>query len=191
MALNLYIRTDPLNPTARPSDLAQVTPKPPSFSEAIDALDAAEPWGPGRGPLAIVCGYGPVGRLCEQKLVESGFEVAVVERNLQTIETRLDLQRRCIFGCAADLGVLRRAGLDHARALVLAISRPEQAIEACRLARGHRPDLYIALRTPYCSDGLKARQAGADAVIVDEVVTAEAMRDAVAQGVGLSWPLAG
>ncbi|MEM9295164.1 MAG: NAD(P)-binding protein [Planctomycetota bacterium] len=150
-----------------------------------------EAWRRDPAPLAIVCGYGPVGRLCDQKLTESGFQVSVVERNLETVETRLDLARRCTFGCAADLGVLRAAGLDHARALVVAISSPERALDACRAARAHRPDLFIAVRMPYCSDGLKAREAGADEVIVDEMVTAVAMRDAVARGVRIDWPLAG
>ncbi|MEM6551498.1 MAG: NAD(P)-binding protein [Planctomycetota bacterium] len=129
---------------------------------------------------AIVAGYGPVGRLTVDRLEAEGFRVTVAELNLETIGRRLDLDRPVIFGCCTDEEVLVRAGVMEADALIIAVPEERVALEACRLARRLRPDLFIAVRANYLSMGMLCQQAGADRVIVEEVVTAEAMRDAVA-----------
>ncbi|MEM6393100.1 MAG: NAD(P)-binding protein [Planctomycetota bacterium] len=129
---------------------------------------------------AIVAGFGPVGRLTVDRLEAEGFRVTVAELNLETVERRLDLDRSVIFGCCTDEQVLTRAGVMEADALIIAIPEEHVALETCRVARRLRPDLFIAVRANYLSMGMLCRQAGADRVIVEEVVTAEAMRDAVA-----------
>ncbi len=62
-----------------------------------------------------------------------------------------------------------------------AIPDEHQAIEACRIARQLNPHIYIAVRTNFVSQGMLATQAGANHVVVEEVVTADAMQCAVVQ----------
>ncbi|WP_236254477.1 NAD-binding protein [Mucisphaera calidilacus] len=130
---------------------------------------------------AIVAGYGPVGRLVAERLEASGFEVVIVELNLDTIERQLDLDRRIVYGCATDPDTLRIAGIEAAQALALTIPDEKEVVRACRVARSLNPGIRITARTNFVSQGLQAKQAGADAVIIEEIVTAEAMRDAVLQ----------
>ena len=50
---------------------------------------------------------------------------------------------------------------------------------ACRVARELSPNIYIAARTNFVSKGLLATQAGADHVVIEEVITAQAMKEAI------------
>lgn len=130
-------------------------------------------------PIAIVAGYGPVGRLVSQQLNQAGFDVVIVELNLKTIEKQLNLDKRVVYGSATDPNILKLAGIEHANAFALTIPDEREVVRACRLARELNPKIRITARTNYMSQGMQAQMAGADAVIVEEVVTAQAMRDAV------------
>jgi len=134
----------------------------------------------GRARHVIVAGFGPVGRLVAEQLEERGVHVVIVELNLQTIERQLSRNKRVVYGDVTDEATLRSADIDEADALILTVPDEDVALEACRVARRLHPGLYIAARTNFLSKGMLCSQAGADDVIVEEVVTAEAMRDAVA-----------
>ncbi|MEX0654085.1 MAG: NAD(P)-binding protein [Phycisphaeraceae bacterium] len=128
---------------------------------------------------AIVAGFGPVGRMTAEQLERAGLQVTIVETNLATIERQLHLDRRVLFGDVTDPDILRRAGIDGADALILTIPNEAAAVAACEVARRLNPAIFIAARTSFLSQGLLATQAGADHVVVEEVVTAEAMQRAV------------
>jgi len=129
--------------------------------------------------LAIIAGYGPVGRMVARQLEAAGFDLVIVETNLETIEKQLDLERNMVYGDITEQSIQDKAGIEKADALILAIPDENMSLEACRLAREKRPDIFIAARTNFLSKGLLCQQAGADYVVVEEVVTAMAMRDAV------------
>jgi Trk K+ transport system NAD-binding subunit len=127
----------------------------------------------------IVAGYGPVGRATTEKLVEIGARVTIIELNRRTVERQTKLGVRIVHGDATDESVLHEAGIEHADALVLAMPNEDIAIKACEVARRLSPDLFIAARTNFLSKGMLAQQIGATHVVVQEVVTAEAMRQVV------------
>ena len=133
----------------------------------------------GHGRRAIVAGYGPVGRTVAEQLERDGVDVTIIETNESTIQRQAALQKHVVHGDVCDAAVLRAAGIDRAAALVLAIPDEKQAVEACRVARELNPRIYIAARTNFVSQGMLATEAGADHVVIEEVVTANAMEHAV------------
>lgn len=114
-----------------------------------------------------------------RQLEQAGFELAIIELNLDTIEKQLELDKRVVYGDVRHRETLLKAGIERADALILAVPDEDMALVACRVARGIRPELFIAARTNFMSKGMLCQQAGADYVVVEEVVTAMAMRDAV------------
>ncbi len=128
---------------------------------------------------AIVVGFGPVGRIVTEGLEGAGFAVTVMELNPRTIATQRELGRTILLGDATDADDLRRAGIDRAATLVLTMPDEDQALAACRAAHAIRPEVFIGARTNFVSKGLLAMQHGADHVVIEELVTATAMRDAV------------
>lgn len=127
----------------------------------------------------IVAGYGPVGRIVAEALEAAGVEITVVELNIRTIETQASLEKPVCFGDICDPETLKRAGIDTADAIIVAIPDEDAAIEACKVARLLHPDIFIAARANFVSRGHLARDAGADVVIVEEIVTGQAMAQAV------------
>ncbi len=127
----------------------------------------------------IVAGFGPVGRAVTELLEQAGAHVTIIELNAGTCARQSDLNRRAINGDAGDPATLREAGLARADALILTVPDEAGALRACEAARQINPNVFIAARTNFLSQGLLATRAGADEVIVEEVVTAEAMKQAV------------
>jgi monovalent cation:H+ antiporter-2, CPA2 family len=129
----------------------------------------------------IVAGFGPVGRAVVTQLEASGANVTLIELNPDTVYTQTRLNRTAILGDATEPAVLKEAGIDSADALVLSMPDETAALAACHAARKLSPTIFIAARTNFFSRGLLATKAGADHVVVEELVTALAMRDAVMQ----------
>ena len=127
---------------------------------------------------ALVAGFGPVGRLVAEGLAEAGFAVTVLELNPATVATQKNLGRSILLADARDPEALRRAGLASADTLVLTMPSADDAVAACRAARQVNPTVYINARANFVSQGIAALREGADDVTIEELVTAEAMRDA-------------
>jgi CPA2 family monovalent cation:H+ antiporter-2 len=133
---------------------------------------------PSRG-LVIIAGYGPVGRVVCDLLESSGFSVTVIDINERTTEKQHPNGRQFILGDVRQPTVLVDAGIRTAAALILGIPDEDQAVVACRVARELSPHIFIAARTNFLSKGLLATQAGADHVVIEEVITAQAMKQAI------------
>ena len=132
---------------------------------------------------AIVAGYGVVGRMVALELERNGLAVTIIELNLETIERQLDLNKNVIYGDVLDPQTLTRAGIKDTAVLALAVPDEKVAVEACRIARELNPNIFIAARTNYVSQGMICTQAGADHVVVEEIVTAHAMQQAVTEAI--------
>lgn len=130
---------------------------------------------------AIVAGFGVVGRMVALELERQGLTVTVIDLNRKTIAKQQDLARSVIHGDVQDPDTLTRAGIDEADVLVLAVPNEKDAVDACRVARRLNPRVYIAARTNFVSQGMLCTQAGADCVIVEEIVTAQAMQRAITE----------
>lgn len=127
----------------------------------------------------IVAGFGPVGRVITEQLRAQGVQVVIIDMNSSTIATQQRQGHRAVLGDVTDPAVLTAADIAHADALILAVPNEDSAVAACAQARRLAPKIFIAARTNFVSRGMLASKAGADHVTVEEIVTAQAMRDAV------------
>lgn len=127
----------------------------------------------------IIAGFGPVGRAITERLEQAGACVVVIELNPSTVSNQSRLGRQVVHGDATDPAVLREAGIETADALVLTVPDQRIALDALRAARRIAPEIFVAVRVNHLSEAFKATQCGADHVTVEELVTAEAMQQAV------------
>lgn len=134
---------------------------------------------------AIVAGFGPVGRVVANGLERAGFDVTIIEMNPRTADRQIEMGRAVVLGDVADARTQQEAGINDAVALILTIPDEAKVLEACRVARGLSPDIFIAARTKHLSKGMLATQAGADHATIEEVVTAEAMQQATLRSLGV------
>jgi CPA2 family monovalent cation:H+ antiporter-2 len=151
----------------------------PRISEVAPAAAEAAVAGSAQGKLAIVAGFGPVGRAVVDNLEKRGVVVTVIELNPKTVEKQHRLGRAIVYGDAGNLEVLEQAGLSRSSAIVLTMPDEEAVLRACSVIRKQHPEIFVAARLNVLSKGLQAMGLGADHVVIEEMATAEAMASQV------------
>ena len=127
----------------------------------------------------IIAGFGPIGRVLADALLEHRVPFNVIDLNAGTVRRQKSLGRSIVHGDATNQEVLESVGIRSAAAGVITFPDPIAVLRTCQLARSLAPGALIAIRTRHLSDGLRARQLGADIAVVEEVETARAMATAV------------
>ncbi len=161
----------------------RLTPEPEDPPSDPGTELPPEPNGRSRAEVgrAIVAGFGPVGRAVHDMLERRGVAVTVIDLNPRTVRRQTDLGRRIVFGDASNSDVLESAGLSRADAVILTMPDEPATLQACRVIRALRPDVFVAARANVLSKALQAMQLGADHVVVEELAAAEAMASQVLQ----------
>ena len=110
----------------------------------------------------IICGWGRVGRAIHETLADAGHTAVVIDIDPARAATAGDA---VVLGDATDDDVLREAGIDRARCLVVALVNDSDNVYVTLSARGLRPDLLIVARARTDSAYAKLLQAGANRVV--------------------------
>lgn len=120
-------------------------------SERIAAVD---------GPLAIVVGYGPVGRLVDGLLRDAGFHTVVVEMNLRSVEQLVSQGRSAVFGDANRPDILIEAGIRRASYFVVTLPQAESRLDLIHIAKELNPEIQTIMRARYLgeADGISRQQ---------------------------------
>jgi Trk K+ transport system NAD-binding subunit len=140
----------------RLADLSVANPRPHSSGETI------------------VVGHGEVGRSVTRTLDAAGLRYTVVDR-----EDRPDVD---VVGEATDPDPLRRAGIDDATSIVLAIPEDAETEYATLVARNESHEVNVAARADDASSVRKLYRAGADYVLSLDTVTGRMLASAVLEG---------
>lgn len=113
----------------------------------------------------IVCGYGRTGQQIGQFLDAENIPCIALEVDPQQIRRARGHGRKLYFGHPDRAEVLRAAGLERARALVIAFPNVASAVRVLRLVRRTRPDLPVIARAPDAAAVAELKLAGATEVI--------------------------
>jgi voltage-gated potassium channel len=108
------------------------------------------------GHLAVIAGFGDVGRAAYAEFSAAGIDCVVVDRKRQDVVQ--------IIGNAEDEEVLREARIDEARYCVVAVNDDSVNIFTTLMARNLNPRLRILARANDPSSVDKLYRAGADYV---------------------------
>jgi voltage-gated potassium channel Kch len=127
---------------------------------------------------AIVAGFGVPGRAVADALVAKGIPFCVIELNTATVR-RCETIVSILEGDASDPGVLRRACIERAALLVVAVPDDKVAVEITRVARQLNARMRIITRCAYTSAGMEAIRAGASQIVIAEQAVARELAGAV------------
>jgi CPA2 family monovalent cation:H+ antiporter-2 len=161
---------------ARPSLWRALNARADRRGLALNERGAAAAAAPcGDVPLAVVVGYGPVGREVDRLLRESGLETVVIDLSLETVAALLGQGRRALFGDASHADILKKAGLPAARYLVVTLPHSVNRAPMILAARQMNPRCRILVRARYLRERAELEQAGADAACYEEAEAATAL----------------
>lgn len=115
----------------------------------------------------ILCGWGRIGRVLADHLSAAGQEVVVVDMDAQRLA---GIELPYIVGDATEDIVLRKAGIEHARALAAVTSNDATNVYLTLSGRTLRPDLFILARARLADSEAKLTRAGADRVVNPQAI---------------------
>lgn len=117
---------------------------------------------------AIIVGYGRVGSLLGQNLLEADVPLVVVENSRPRVEALREQGIKAVLGNAARVETMDLARLDCARWLLLTIPNGYEAGEIVTAAREKRPDIEIIARAHYDDEVTYIMERGANRVVMGE-----------------------
>jgi CPA2 family monovalent cation:H+ antiporter-2 len=136
------------------------------------------------GPLAVVVGYGPVGRTVDRLIREAGVETVVIDLNLETVGALAAEGRLALYGDASHPDILRKAGMARASHLVITLPHSLNRGPMITAARQIDPSCRILVRARYLRERAELELAGADVACFEEAEAAGALAERVLRDLG-------
>jgi monovalent cation:proton antiporter-2 (CPA2) family protein len=97
-------------------------------------------------PDVIVAGFGRFGQIATRLLTANDFSVVLLDSSIEQIDTIRRFGWRVHYGDATRLDLLRAAGADKAKLLLVAIDDKDKAVELVKAATEYFPNLTIIAR---------------------------------------------
>ena len=154
--------------------LALRLPFPGSLRSGLLFRPGAENLDSGGAPMSghiIVVGFGLNGRNLAHAAKRAGIPYVIIEMNPETVRREKRTGEPIFYGDASHDAVLKHAGIDGARVMVVAISDPAATRRITAAARTANPALHIITRTRFFQEIQPLRDLGANEVIPEEFET--------------------
>ncbi|HTH79073.1 MAG TPA: glutathione-regulated potassium-efflux system protein KefC [Ramlibacter sp.] len=122
----------------------------PVFEEISEQQDA---------PI-IIAGFGRYGQIIGRMLTAQGIASTVLDHDADMIEAARAFGYKVFYGDATRLDLLRTAGAQAAKALVIAVDDADQSLAIADLAHEHFPHLQLVARAKDVTHWNKLRDRG-------------------------------
>jgi CPA2 family monovalent cation:H+ antiporter-2 len=138
--------------------------------------------------LVVVIGFGHMGETVARVLKRAGVGFRVIDLDPDRVKRGAKRGVPIEYGDSTNDVVLRRAGIESARAAIVLLSDLRAAGQTIRHCRTSSPKLFILARTRYIAEipGLVA--AGADEVVAEEFETSLEIADRTLRHLGFPRP---
>lgn len=124
---------------------------------------------------AVIIGYGRVGYLTSQRLSEQGIPLVIIEDAHSRVDTARKMGYTVIEGNAANMNILQRANIAHARWLLIAIPNGFEAGQIVEHARASNAKLDIMARAQTEAEQNYLEKHGSDLVVRGDIEIAKVM----------------
>lgn len=135
--------------------------------------------------LAVVVGYGPVGRSVHRLLREANLTTVIIDLNMDTVSALRAEGQAAIFGDAAHDSILDQAGARQASHIVVTLPHSTERASVVAAARSLNPHARILVRARYLREREHLEQSGANAAVFEEAEAAVALARLVLADTGL------
>lgn len=121
---------------------------------------------------AIVAGYGPTGQQAAALLEELGFDVVIIDLNINTVNRLQHQGKQALYGDVGREEVLRAAGLEEAESFVITLPDTASAATAAIGARNCNGAVHIFARCRFLQDKEVLTKAGVNHIVFEEEAVA-------------------
>jgi len=137
----------------------------------------------------VVCGYGRVGHNIVRLLQDHHYPVLVIEQSERRIQELREAGIPYIYGNAASLHVLEKAGVQRAEGMAIALPDPMSTRMCVKRSLELTPDLDIVVRATQDSDIELLYQIGVKEVVQPEFEASLELSAHLLTGLGLPLPV--
>ena len=141
----------------------------PLLMQAIDRIlarrynakdeDEETPYVEDDDPQVIIVGFGRFGQVIGRLLMANKMRITVLERDVSAVGVLRRYGYKVYYGDATELELLRAAGAEKAKSIVITCNEPEDTMEIVRLCQ-HFPNLSILARARGRVEAHELLQAG-------------------------------
>ncbi len=143
-------------------------------SQTLKALYEEEDTPDSFMPKVVVIGYGPMGQMAANYLLEKNYNVTVIDQNIDTVSSLKESKIEAIFGDASQFQILERAYLEQVRLLIITTPDFQVTQSIIQAAKQTNPYVKIIARSHFKSD-LHHDRFGDIPIVCDEEASAEKM----------------
>ena len=133
------------------------------MSDVIPGMEGADEIDE-QGPV-IIAGVGRFGQIVNRLVRNSGIKTIVLDDNLKTIQLMRRFGFKGFFGDPARPELLKAAGIEKARVLVVALDNPEKSTQLVERIRREYKDLHIVARAFDRNHVFELHNAGANDIV--------------------------
>ena len=108
----------------------------------------------------IIAGFGRYGQIIGRMLLAQGLSATVLDHDADMVEAVRSFGYRVFYGDATRLDLMRTAGADKARILVIAVDDVEQSMAIVEMVQEHFPQLQIVARARDVTHWNRLRERG-------------------------------
>ncbi|ART61641.1 monovalent cation:proton antiporter-2 (CPA2) family protein [Kushneria marisflavi] len=143
---------------------------------------------PDDDPPVIIAGLGRFGQMVARVLKMQNVRFTALDPNIRQVEFIRQFGSRIYYADATRLELLRSAGIDRARMLIICVDDEQAALTIARLARENYPDLSIHARARNRHHAWRLQELGVDVVVRETFSASLELSQEVL--VGLGYPSA-
>ncbi|MDP1617977.1 monovalent cation:proton antiporter-2 (CPA2) family protein [Phenylobacterium sp.] len=125
------------------------------------SMDGVEEANGLRGQILLI-GFGRFSQVVSQPLLARGFEIALIENDVEMIQASANFGFKVYYGDGARLDVLRASGAETAEAIMVGVDKPEVADHIVELVKSEFPHAKLFVRAYDRGHSMRLTQAGVD-----------------------------
>jgi monovalent cation:proton antiporter-2 (CPA2) family protein len=152
--------------------------------EAPPVYDTIEP----EGTAVVICGFGRMGQIIGRVLRMRGIPFTALDKNAAQVEVLRRFGNKVYYGDPTRLELLRAAGADTARLLVIALDDMEETLRLVDNVRRHFPKLKILSRARNRRHVHLLLDRGVDEIVRETLFSSLKMSELVLQDLGIPGP---
>jgi glutathione-regulated potassium-efflux system protein KefB len=111
-------------------------------------------------PQVIIVGFGRFGQVIGRLLMANKMRITVLERDISSVSLMRKYGYKVYYGDATELELLRSAGAEAAKSIVITCNEPEDTMKIVHLCQQHFPHLAILARARGRVEAHELLQAG-------------------------------
>ncbi|WP_349999107.1 monovalent cation:proton antiporter-2 (CPA2) family protein [Stenotrophomonas lacuserhaii] len=135
---------------------------------------------------ALVIGFGRVGQIATQFLMARGFGISIIDTDVEMIDVARDLGFEVYYGDGTRLDILRAAGVEQARVVLVCVDEAEDGTQITALLKAEFPELPVVARAVDRVHSLALIRAGADVQVRETFESAVVMGEAALDRLGVA-----